>query len=53
MESLGQLEGQLLVVWDVTGSIDVWNQISLLNVERKDLTSSIDDDHAISVGIPG
>ena len=51
VESLSEFEAELLVAWDVTGGVDVWNEVVLLDVDREDLSSSVDDDHTISVGV--
>lgn len=31
--------------------VDVWDQVVLLNVDGEDLSSAVDDDHAVSLGI--
>jgi hypothetical protein len=51
VEPLGQLERELLVAWDVTGAVDVRNKIVLLDVDREDLSSAVDNDHAVSLGV--
>jgi len=51
MEPLSELEGQVLVVRDEVDRVDVWNQIVLLNIDREDLTGSVDHDHSIGVCI--
>ena len=52
VEPLSQLERELLVVWDVTGGVDVRNQVVLLDVDREDLSSAVDYDHAVGLGVP-
>jgi len=53
MESLSEFEGACLVVGDVTCRVDVWNQVVLFNVNRKDLTTSVDHDHTVGGGVSG
>lgn len=53
MESLSEFEGECLVVGDVTCRVDVWNQVVLFNVNRKDLTTSVDHDHTVGGGVSG
>jgi hypothetical protein len=47
-----ELEREVLVVWDVSDRVDVRDEVVLFNIDREDLTSSIDHNHTISIGIP-
>jgi len=53
LESLGKLETKLLVVCDVACTIDVRNKVILLNINGEDLTSLVDHNHAVSLGVTG
>lgn len=49
VEPLGQLERELLVARNVTGRVDVRDKIVLFDVDRVDLSSAVDHDHAVSL----
>jgi hypothetical protein len=51
VESLGELERELLVVWDVSSCVDIRDQVVLLNVNGEDLSRAIDNDHTVSLGV--
>lgn len=51
MESLCQFERQVFIIRDEIHWIDIRNQIVLFNVNWENLSSSVDDNHSIRVGI--
>jgi len=49
MEPLCKLEAELLVISNVSCTIDVGYKVVFLDINRKDLSSLVDDDHAVSL----
>jgi hypothetical protein len=37
----------------MSARVDEWDQVVLLDVDGEDLSSSVDNDHAISLGVSG